>query len=115
MANKALADALKTDKVFVKTVEPVDEDIKKWVEDCHKEYLADPEAWRQITFASRTDMDNILVDARRYTNEIRKTPLTISTSGDPVQHPNGSVTLKYRVRTKTGAGRPKGSQNGATA
>lgn len=112
MANAALAAALKTEKVFEKRVEPVDQDIQDWVNAAHKEWLKNKEDWREITFRSKTDLDNILTEARRFTNEIRKPRLTIQSSGDPVTHADGTVTFKYRVRDKTGAGRPKGSGNG---
>jgi hypothetical protein len=111
VASKALANALKTDQTFVKAVEPVDQDIKDWVEACHKEWLKDQEAWREITFATREDLDSTLEDARRYTNEIRKPALTVQTSGQPEAVANG-VRLVYRVRTKVNSGRPRGSRNG---
>lgn len=113
MATAALAAALKTEKVHEKVVEPVEKDIQDWVNSAHKLWQGNKEEWREITFATRKDLDEVMVEARRYTNEIRNPRLTIQTSGDPTTHQDGSATLKYRVRDKTGAGRPKGSQNGS--
>jgi hypothetical protein len=112
--HNALASALKTEKSYVKAVEPVHEDIVAWVEDAHKEWLTNKNGWREIVFATQADADSIIGDARRYTNELRKVPLTIMTNG-PAEATKDGVKVVYRVRSKTRAGRPPNGSSPAPA
>jgi hypothetical protein len=115
MATKAgaLKTALATDTTFVKGVRDVPGEVKEWVEGAYQAWLKDRTAWRSITFATAEDMENIMDDARQYTNVLRPVKLTVQTQGKPESTKDG-VRVVYRVRDKVHSGRrPRSATNGS--